>query len=192
MSGDARRASTVSGDARGGDTGAAILLAARRAFALQPYADVTLRGIAADAGVSAALIVKQFGGKEQLFAAVADFGPAAEKLLDCPAEDLGAHLVRTVLQLRRRAGADPLLRVVFSIGRTDERAILKRRFTEQLALPLAERLSGPDARLRAELVLGQLLGLGSMMSIDADGSLARAPIESVVARFGPSLQRLID
>ncbi len=37
----------------------AILRAARRAFALQPYKAVTLRGIAADANVSAALIVKQ-------------------------------------------------------------------------------------------------------------------------------------
>lgn len=173
------------------DTGSAIVLAARRAFALQPYADVTLRGIAADAGVSAALIVKQFGGKEQLLAAVADFGPAAEQLLDCRNDELGAHLVRTALELRRRDGADPLLRVVFSIGRTDERAILKRRFTEQLTDPLAARLEGPDARLRAELVLGQLLGLASIMSIDADGPVARAPIAALVARFGPSLQRLI-
>ncbi len=65
----------------------AILRAARRAFALQPYNVVTLRGIAADANVSAALIVKHFGSKEALFDQVADFSEAAEMLLDAPDAD---------------------------------------------------------------------------------------------------------
>jgi AcrR family transcriptional regulator len=174
-----------------GGSAAAILRAARRAFALQPYAEVTLRGIAADAGVSAALILKLFGTKEQLFGAVADFGPAAQLLLDAPLDALGAHLVRTVVALRRTQNADPLLRVVFAIGRTDERAVLTRRFTEQLTDPLAARLSGPDARIRAELVLGQLLGLGVMMTIDRSGPASAAEPELLAALYGPSLQALL-
>ncbi len=57
----------------------AILRAARRAFALQPYAAVTLRGIAGDANVSAALIVKHFGSKEALF----DGSPTSVKPPSC-------------------------------------------------------------------------------------------------------------
>ncbi|HEY0470267.1 MAG TPA: helix-turn-helix domain-containing protein, partial [Kribbella sp.] len=76
----------------------AIIRAARRAFARQPYDAVTLRGIAADAGVSASLIVKHFGGKESLFDRVADFSEAAELLLAAPNEELGRQAVRALVQ----------------------------------------------------------------------------------------------
>lgn len=78
--------------ATGGDTETgrdAILRAARRAFTLRPYAEVTMRSIAADAGVSASLIVKRFGSKERLFHTVADFEPAADALFAAPLEGSG-------------------------------------------------------------------------------------------------------
>lgn len=96
----------------------AILLAARRAFTQRPYAEVTIRGIAADAGVSASLVVKHFGRKEQLFNTVADFGPAAEELLGAPLHGLGRHMVLTLVRRRREQKGDPLLRVVFSSATT--------------------------------------------------------------------------
>ena len=80
---------------------ATILRAARKAFAREPYDAVTLRGVAADAGVSAALIVKYFGGKEALFERVADFTEAAQLLLAAPNERLGEHAVRTLVAYRR-------------------------------------------------------------------------------------------
>lgn len=170
----------------------AIIRAARIAFGHRPYRSVTLRDIAADAGVSAALIVKHFGGKEQLFDRVADFAGAAELLLDSPTETLGAHLVTTVVRVRREKQVDPLLRVVFAIGAQDERTLLLARFRDQVVLALTARLTGPEADLRAELVLAQLLGLGAMMSIDRDGPLGRASIVELAGRYGPSLQSLVD
>ncbi|MET8328678.1 helix-turn-helix domain-containing protein [Streptomyces sp. NPDC005181] len=94
----------------------AILRAARRAFTQRPYAEVTIRGIAADAGVSPSLVVKHFGRKEELFNTVADFGPAAEELFDAPLDTLGRHMVVTLVRRRRELQSDPLLRVVFSLG----------------------------------------------------------------------------
>lgn len=85
----------------------AILRAARRAFTQRPYAEVTMRGIAADAGVSASLIVKRFGTKERLFNTVADFGPAADRLFAAPPPELGRHLVLTIVRLRRENLSDP-------------------------------------------------------------------------------------
>lgn len=76
----------------------AILRAARRAFTQRPYAEVTIRGIAADAGVSPSLVVKHFGRKEELFNTVADFGPAAEELFDAPLDTLGRHMVVTLVR----------------------------------------------------------------------------------------------
>ncbi|MER0481490.1 TetR family transcriptional regulator [Streptomyces sp. Edi2] len=171
---------------------AAILRAARRAFALRPYAEVTLRGIAADAGVSASLIVKRFGSKEQLFGAVADFGPAADALFTAPLPELGRHMVHTLVGQRRAQQGDPLLRVVFSLGISDERSLLRDRFQEQITDRLATLLTGPDAALRAELIAAQLIGLGATLSIHRTGAASQAPPERLADLYAPALQRLIE
>ncbi len=170
----------------------AIVRAARRAFALRPYAEVTLRGIAADAGVSASLIVKYFGGKERLFHAVADFGPAADALFAGPPEALGRHLVLTLVRARRARRTDPLLRVVFSLGNRDERTLLRERFREQVTARLAALLDGPEPELRAELVTGQLLGLGATLSLHRPGGAGElATPEHLADLYAPGIQRLI-
>jgi AcrR family transcriptional regulator len=54
-------------------TRADILAAARRRFGAEGYDRTTLRAIAADVGVDAALIIRYFGSKQDLFAEAADF-----------------------------------------------------------------------------------------------------------------------
>ncbi|MFD3921177.1 TetR family transcriptional regulator [Streptomyces sp. NPDC058595] len=169
----------------------AILRAARRAFTQRPYAEVTMRGIAADAGVSASLIVKRFGTKERLFNTVADFGPAADKLFAAPPAVLGRHLVLTMVRLRRENHSDPLLRVVFSLGNMDERTLLRERFREQVTARLAGLIGGERSELRAELITGQLLGLGATLSLHRPGSGEEATPELIADLYAPALQRLI-
>ncbi|MFI6694043.1 TetR family transcriptional regulator [Streptomyces sp. NPDC050433] len=169
----------------------AILRAARRAFTQRPYAEVTMRGIAADAGVSASLIVKRFGTKERLFNTVADFGPAADKLFAAPPADLGRHLVLTMVRLRRENQSDPLLRVVFSLGNMDERTLIRERFREQVTARLAGLIGGRRPELRAELITGQLLGLGATLSLHRPGAGERATPEQLADLYAPALQRLI-
>ncbi|MFB9902328.1 TetR/AcrR family transcriptional regulator [Allokutzneria oryzae] len=175
------------------DTGRqAILLAARRAFARHPYAAVTLRGIAADAGVSASLIVKHFGGKESLFDEVADFTGAATALLDAPNAELGRCAVLALVRFRRETNADLLLRVVFAVGSGDERALLRERFREQVLRQVAARLTGEDTALRAELFVAQLIGLGAVLAIDREGPTASATPERIADLYAPGLQALVD
>ncbi|MEV4260630.1 TetR family transcriptional regulator [Kribbella sp. NPDC049584] len=169
----------------------AILRAARKAFAREPYNAVTLRGVAADAGVSAALIVKHFGGKEALFERVADFTEAAQLLLAAPNERLGEHAVRTLVEYRRQNDQDLLVRVVFAAGKGDERAQIREHFRDQVTRAFAARLTGPDVDLRAALITGQLLGLGAAMAIDLDGPIAAAELDRVVGLYAPGLQALI-
>lgn len=182
---------TDSGGADPGTGRLAILRAARRAFTQRPYAEVTMRGIAADAGVSASLIVKRFGTKEQLFNTVADFGPAADRLFAAPPADLGRHLVLTMVRLRRENHSDPLLRVVFSLGNMDERTLLRERFREQVTARLAALIGGEQRELRAELITGQLLGLGATLSLHRPGAGERATPEQLADLYAPALQRLI-
>lgn len=185
-------AAVPGGGAGGERTGrSAILRAARRAFVRRPYAEVTLRAVAADAGVSPSLIVKYFGSKERLFAAVADFGPAAEALFDAPLDRLGRHLVLTLVRLRRGERADPLLRVVFSLGIDDERSLLRERFHTQVTARLTALLSGRERALRAELVAGALIGLGASLSLHASGAGSRASAAHLADLYAPALQDLL-
>ncbi|WP_406427412.1 TetR family transcriptional regulator [Streptomyces sp. NBC_01589] len=169
----------------------AILRAARRAFTQRPYAEVTIRGIAADAGVSPSLVVKHFGRKEELFNTVADFGPAAEELFDAPLDMLGRHMVVTLVRRRRELKSDPLLRVVFSLGNQDERSLLRDRFHEQVTEALIARLPGRERTLRAELIAGHLLGLGATLSLHRAGAGSLATPEHLADLYAPALQTLI-
>jgi len=54
-------------------TRADILDAARARFGAEGYERTTLRAIAADVGVDAALVIRYFGNKQRLFAAAAEF-----------------------------------------------------------------------------------------------------------------------
>lgn len=174
------------------DGRSAIIRAARRAFALESFAGVTLRAIAAEAGVSAALIVKHFGSKEQLFDVVTDFGSDIDSLLDAPNPELGRHLVSSLLEVRRVHRRDPILRVVFALGRADERAVLVGRFRSQVLDRLAARLAGPQAELRASLVLATLMGIGVLDTLYFDDVFPAAELAGIVDRIGPMLQAFID
>ncbi|MFI8435911.1 TetR family transcriptional regulator [Streptomyces sp. NPDC079020] len=185
-------------DARAGDPGSdsgtgkdAILRAARRAFTQRPYAEVTIRAVAADAGVSPSLVVKHFGRKEDLFNTVADFGPDAQELFDAPLAGLGRHMVLALVRHRRERQRDPLLRVVFSLGNTDERSLLRDRFHEQITRHLAARLTGRERTLRAELIGGQLLGLGATLSLHREGAGSTATAEHLADLYAPGLQTLV-
>ena len=64
---------TVTRPRNASQTRADILLAARRRFGAEGYERTTLRAVAADVGVDAALVIRYFGSKQDLFAAAADF-----------------------------------------------------------------------------------------------------------------------
>ncbi|GAY08210.1 transcriptional regulator, tetr family [Pseudonocardia sp. N23] len=155
------------------------------------YAGATLRGIAAEAQVSAALLVKYFGSKEGLLTAASDLEAETGALLDAPNETLGRHLVATLLDLHDRAEADPLLRVVLTGPRPGGERIVEE-LDRRLVARLADRLDGPDARLRAEMVCAQLIGLGVVRLLLASPATAAEPPSALVDRLGPLLQAWID
>ncbi|ODU02709.1 MAG: hypothetical protein ABS81_16725 [Pseudonocardia sp. SCN 72-86] len=173
------------------DTRDALLRAARRHFSVHGYAGATLRGIAAEAQVSAALLVKYFGSKEGLLAAASDLEAETAALLDAPNATLGAHLVGALLDLHDRAQADPLLRTVLTGPRPGGERIVEE-LDRRLVARLADRLDGPDARLRAEMVCAQLIGLGAVRLLLASPATVAEPPAALVERLGPILQAWID
>lgn len=169
-------------------TKAAILRAARHLLARHAHADITLKAVAERAGVSAPLILKYFGNKDALFARVMSFDSDADALLDAPLADLGRHMVSHLLEGQTQRGADPVLRIVFAPLQGEQGDILRANFRTQVSDRLAERLTGPDAGLRAELAVSILLGLGVMYGIARGTHLRATPIEDIVERYAPAVQ----
>ena len=84
---------TVSRPRNAAQTRADILLAARRRFGSEGYERTTLRAVAADVGVDAALVIRYFGSKQDLFAAAADFEIDLPDLSNVDPDDVASILL---------------------------------------------------------------------------------------------------
>src|SRR5262245_66433993 len=82
----------------------AILEAATRRFATQGYEHAGVREIAADAGVTAALVNRYFGSKEGLFAEVIKRALDMKHLLSGRGANLADHLARLMVYGQEDSG----------------------------------------------------------------------------------------
>jgi AcrR family transcriptional regulator len=147
-------------------TKADILAAARRRFLDDGYDSVTLRAIAAEAGVDVALISYYFGSKKGLFGATMALGANPPELLarelHGPLNSLPERLVRTVLRAWDDPETGPSLRTFLdALVREPQVARSFAEMMEQEMLPsIAVRLGDDaDATRRASLVTSQIGGL---------------------------------
>lgn len=176
----------------------AIREAARVRFGRVGYRATTLRDVAADAGVDAALIHYYFGSKHRLLAEVLAIrtSPATilEQSLALPVDELP----RAVLTGLLRAWESPVERPslfaqVVSVGQDPAIAPLVREFIEiELARPLARRLERDgvppaDARVRAAAFATHILGLVFARYVLAIGPIAEADPDAVVDDLAPVL-----
>ena len=74
-------------------TRADILVAARRRFAEEGFDRTTLRAIAADVGVDAALVIRYFGSKQDLFATATEFTIELPDLTDASPDEIADMLL---------------------------------------------------------------------------------------------------
>jgi AcrR family transcriptional regulator len=193
---------------RGGDSGTreAILAAARAKFGDLGYDRATIRGIAADAGVDAALVHHFFGAKENLFAAAmrlpvnpGDVVAAVLASAHDQGRSLGEHLLRTLLGIwdvaEMRAAFFGLLRS----ATTSEQAMgmLREFVTSAIIGRVAQAIQAADpscgdAEYRAALVASQVLGLGLARYMIELDPLKRASTDELATAIGPSLDRYLS
>ncbi|SMQ71257.1 transcriptional regulator, TetR family [Plantibacter sp. VKM Ac-1784] len=165
----------------------AIRDSARRLFTAQGFEATGVRDIAADAGVNPAIVIRHFGSKERLFVMSIDAPAKWRALLEGPLETLGERVTRALLRGQHN-GLPIWGAMVRASGRPDIHDHLKRSVVALFAEPLVERLAGPDAELRAHLFAAQLVGIMSALVVYDDEFVMHAPVESVVAHYGRSLQ----
>lgn len=180
-----------------GTTRAAILAAARAAFAERGFDGAALREIAAAAGVDQALIHHYFGSKQQLFIAAMElpFDLAALQAMvhAGPPEELGGRIVRFFLGLWEEPVRRQVLLGMVRSALTDARAAeMVRRFViEGGILPLVREAGATDSAMRAALVGSHLIGLGFARYILCVEPLASAPVETLVHSIGPTIGRYL-
>ncbi len=181
------------------DTRGQIITAARQAFAAKGFAGASMRAIAADAGVDAALIHHYFDSKQQLFLATVALPLELPRIVDEVAagdrNDLGERLVRTVLEVWD-SELQPSLVAAIRTTLTDP--ALTHSVGEFLALEVIghvlrrDDLSPEEANRRVGLVASQILGLLMGRYVLRMPVLANRRTEDLVAEIGPTLQRYVD
>jgi AcrR family transcriptional regulator len=180
------------------DTRGAILAAAHARFLASGYDATTMRAVARDAGVDAALVHYFFGTKKDLFAAalalpVSPAGALEEIVTAGGTEDLGERILRRLLPIWDAAGSDsPLVGLVGSAFGRDEAATLVHEYIRREILGrLAAALDAPDAERRAALTGTQLIGLIVARYVLRVEPLASASHDEIVAAVAPTLQRYL-
>ena len=169
----------------------------RARFGAQGYAAATIRQIAADAGVDAALVHYFFGTKDKLYAAVMDipYSPAEvlTPLTEGSLKTAGPRLVRRFVEVWDDPAAQPgLVATIRSASTHPASAQALREFVTREMQPRVARAVGtPDGDLRAILVGSALVGLAMQRYVLRVEPLASADPETVVAWVGPTVQRYL-
>lgn len=173
-----------------------ILAAARRLFAQRGFQGTTMRGIAAEAGVNAALVHHYYGNKEQLLIAAMNLplNPAVviEQLRDAgPREQLGERIVRFFVRTwRDPSTGQPLQALLRAAAATDTSATSMRQFLENVMVPrVAGLLDVPPLRVAG--AFSQLIGFALAGTILRVEPLASASEDDLVALLAPSVQRYL-
>jgi AcrR family transcriptional regulator len=163
-------------------TRADILAAARRRFAAEGFERTTLRAIAADVGVDAALVIRYFGSKQDLFATATDLSGAdpddiADMLLPryfAVWEDDHSFLALLRAAMTSRVAADTL--------------------NQTLATHVAPTLMGatPDNHMkRIALTDAFVIGLAATRSVLANPPVANLSREELSRWAAPVFRQLL-
>jgi AcrR family transcriptional regulator len=177
-----------------GATRERILKAARTSFAERGFSRTTMRAVAAKAKVDAALVHYFFHTKEQLFAEAIDLPvPVADLRVLLEAKGpLGERLVHFFLEQvfgARKQVISAILRTALS--EPTSVPALRARLEANIVDALSAWLPGPDARLRAELLGAQVVGLFIMRHVVCLEPIASASTEALAALLGGPIDVLL-
>ena len=177
----------------------AILDAARTRFAEDGYTAATIRKIAADAGVNAALVMQFYQSKEELFAAVMSISPAAllriAQAFDGAEQTLGERVTRAHLALWEGDPQDSeaLLAMLRAAISTPQAAAQLREFIQARLLNQLRRhvQDEREATVRSGLASSMLIGVIVGRHIVQVPALVAEDLESVICLVAPAIQTIL-
>lgn len=169
-----------------------ILRAARRQFAEHGFARATVRDIAREAGVSAALVIKLFTSKAQLYA---DAGHLSVPLTEMglPRTQMGRALVQRVVSRRDDDLNDPWATIALSVRDAPDPAAARRDFAANSLKAIASLIDDTTPALtHASIVACHLIGLAEgirALRLFPEDTIAS---DNLVDLWAPIIQTRID
>jgi AcrR family transcriptional regulator len=174
----------------------AIAEAARLQFAALGSDRATLRGIAREAGVDAALVVRFYGSKDELFREVMALPPAVAEaissLADGPTATIGRRLATVIVGALEDPRSRPVVlgRIRSAASHPDAADLLRETLTRDVGR-LVAAVTDDEPQTRAVLVGSQVVGLALARHIVRFEPLASMPAADVIDYIAPTLQHYI-
>ena len=177
-------------------TRAAILQSARKTFAKAGYAGAGVREIASGAGVTAMLVNRYFGSKEQLFSEAVAESMATTSVLapQIARSGITGKAIAALLVGITEADATPLEGFQIMLrSASNERAaqIGRKQIESHHQQRIAAALAGKLAPQRAAVMLSLIAGFQLMRQMLELPALAKADAKSLVKVLGPLFDRLL-
>lgn len=146
----------------------AMLEAAHGRFLQESYENVGLREIARDVGVDVALVSRYFGSKEELFREVLGVG-RKEAILppELQLAEIPAYFARLFVQQNADGNehVERLLIMLRSASSPTASAIVREALRKDVLRPLAEKLGGERAELRASSSMAVWMGMTILRTV---------------------------
>lgn len=175
-----------------------ILRAARRLFAEHGFDGTSLRHVAREASVDAAMVHHFFKGKDELFAASIQLPAGPAEMLaaveEAEPEARGEALVLAVLRLWEGPAQHGLIAFVRgTIGSKARTALLREMVGRMVMSRITAGVPGPEReiRIRGNLVGSQVVGLVMARYVIKLEPLASASRAEVVRLVAPTIQRYL-
>jgi AcrR family transcriptional regulator len=174
-----------------------VLAVARRRFLADGYQAVSLRSIAAEAGVDVALVSYFFGSKRGLFGAAlalpANPPDILRSVLPGDPATLPERLLTALLGAWEHPERGAALRALATAAVQDPEIarLVKEVFEREMIGPLAEhleRLGGPDAQRRAGAFTAQVSGLVFTRYVLRLDPVASMPVDELTRFLAPGLR----
>lgn len=163
-------------------TRTALLVAARLLMAERGVEGTSTRDVAAAAGVNQALVYRYFGSKEKLFAEAASAGKLPDGIVaNTPLADLPRVLLDRMLGAAEVHESMEVATMVAAANDEHVRAVIRERLDTLFTKQLADRLTGPDATLRAELFGALLVGIGFLRHKIGTEAITAADRDAIAA-----------
>ncbi|HLU71890.1 MAG TPA: TetR family transcriptional regulator [Nonomuraea sp.] len=172
---------------------AAILQAARSAFAERGYARATIREIAQRAGVTHGLVMRHFPSKEQLFIAAMPGASDLDDLMPGTPDALPERIAQAYVDRMESAdGNDPFIALIRSAASDEQTATRLYAAMQQRSIESYRTVvTGPDADERIALLGAHLIGVTFSRYVIGVGPLADMSAERLVRHLTRTLRGIL-
>ena len=174
----------------------AVARAARAQFAELGYDRATIRGIAREAGVDPALVVRFHGSKDALFRDVMALPPAAadalERLAEGPRETVGRRLAELIVGLLENPDTRAIIvgRIRSASSHPDAAALVRETVTHDIRR-LTAALGDDDPDVRAVLAGSNIVGIALARHVVLVEPLASMSAADVIDYAAPLFQHCL-